>query len=185
MQMDSLDRFSRKLAKFFYWLAGAAIVCMMLLTCVDILLRTCVTVYKSTGWGFLDGIRPIAGTYELVSFMGSVAVAFAMAHTSVEKGHVAVSLLVQLLPRRVQAAVHTVTGTCSFLFFALISWRCAQYAGHMRGTGEVSMTLQLPFYPFVYGIALASTLVCVVLLVEIMTNVSKVLGRQRLGTAPA
>jgi TRAP-type C4-dicarboxylate transport system permease small subunit len=184
MQMNSLERFSHELARIFYWVAGAAIVCMMLLTCTDILLRAAVTVYKSTGWGFLESVRPIAGTYELVCFLGTVAVSFAMAHTSVEKGHVAVSLIVRLLPLRVQAVVRVITGSFSFLFFALISWRSVEYAAHMRETGEVSMTLQLPFYPFVYGIALASALVCLVLLAEMLPKASRAPGRHGLRTSP-
>ncbi|MBW1788984.1 MAG: TRAP transporter small permease [Deltaproteobacteria bacterium] len=172
--MNALDRFSRELSKVLYHVAGASIVFMMLLTCVDVLLRFGVTAYRSTGWGILESVRPIAGTYELVCFMGSVAVAFAMAHTSVEKGHVAVSLLVRLLSRRVQAVIQVITGSFSFILFALISWRSVLYALHLRESGEVSLTLQLPFYPFVFGIAFASAAVCLVLFVDIASGLGKV-----------
>jgi len=172
--MNALDRFSRELSKVLYHVAGASIVFMMLLTCVDVFLRFGVTVYRSTGWEILESVRPIAGTYELVCFMGSVAVAFAMAHTSVEKGHVAVSLLVRLLSRRVQAVIQVITGSFSFILFALISWRSVLYALHLRESGEVSLTLQLPFYPFVFGIAFASAAVCLVLFVDIASGLGKV-----------
>ena len=172
--MNSLEKFSAKLAKVLYHVAGGAIVAMMLLTCVDVLLRFGVTAYRSTRWEILESVRPIAGTYELVCFMGSMAVAFAMAHTSVEKGHVAVSLLVRLLSRRVQAVIQVITGSFSFILFALISWRSVLYALHLRESGEVSLTLQLPFYPFVFGIAFASAAVCLVLFVDIASSLGKV-----------
>jgi TRAP-type C4-dicarboxylate transport system permease small subunit len=172
--MDSIKKFSGQLAKVLYHVAGASIVCMMLLTCADILLRFGVTLYKSTGWDFLASVRPIAGTYELVCFMGAVAVSFAMAHTSVEKGHVAVSLLVRMFPPRLQAIIRVITGSFSFILFALISWRSVLYALHLRESGEVSLTLQLPFYPFVFGIAFAAAAVCLVLFVEIASSLQKV-----------
>ncbi|MBC8457922.1 MAG: hypothetical protein H8D67_08005, partial [Deltaproteobacteria bacterium] len=90
--MNFIDKISKDLAKILYWIAGIAIVIMMLLTCVDIILRLGVTAYHKYHWAFLSPFRPIPGTYELVCFLGAVAVSFAMAHTSVEKGHVAVSL---------------------------------------------------------------------------------------------
>jgi len=172
--MNSLDRFSKKLGKVLYHVAGASIVSMMLLTCADILLRFGVTAYRSTGWEILESVRPIAGTYELVCFMGAVAVAFAMAHTSIEKGHVAVSLLVRMFPQRVQAVIQVITGSFSFILFAMISWRSVLYALHLRESGEVSLTLQLPFYPFVFGIAFASAAVCLALFVEIASSLGRV-----------
>ena len=146
-----------------YLIAGIAIVLMMLLTCADVVLR------------FMR--RPIPGTYELVCFLGAVAVAFAMAHTTVQKGHVAVSLVVRLLPQRIQGLIEMLTGTFGFILFALIAWRSVLYANSLRATGEVSLTLQLPFYPFVYGIGFSATAVCLVLLTDLFKNLIKVCGK--------
>jgi TRAP-type C4-dicarboxylate transport system permease small subunit len=175
--MDFLEKISKGLAKILYWIAGAAIVSMMLLTCADVLLRLVVTAYHKYHLGFLAPFKPIPGTYELVCFMGSVAVAFAMAHTSVEKGHVAVSLLVRLMPPKPQAILGLITTLFGFTFFVLLSWRSVLYANHMREIGEVSLTLQLPFYPFVYGIAFASAAVCLVLIIDLSKHVMQVLGK--------
>jgi len=169
--MNLLDKISKDLAKILYWIAGIAIVSMMFLTCADILLRLCVTAYHKYHWGFLSPFNPIPGTYELVCFLGAVAVSFAMAHTSVERGHVAVSLIVQLLPKRGQALIGTITKSFGFILFALLSWQSIMYANDLRASGEVSLTLQLPFYPFVYGISFAAASVCLVLLVDLFTNI--------------
>jgi TRAP-type C4-dicarboxylate transport system permease small subunit len=162
------------LARILYWIAGIAIVSMMLLTCADVILRLGVTAYHEYNWSILAPFRPIPGTYELVCFLGAVAVSFAMAHTSVEKGHVAVSLVVRLFPQRAQALIETITGIFSFILFALLSWQSVLYANDLRASGEVSLTLELPFYPFVYGIGFAAAAVCLVLLVDIITNIAKV-----------
>lgn len=175
--MSILEETSNHLAKVLYWVAGAAIVSMMLLTCTDVILRLGVTFYHKYHWWFLFPFKPIPGTYELVCFLGSVAVAFAMAHTSVEKGHVSVSLVIRLFPPRIQAIIGSITGIFGFILFALLSWRSVLYANHLREIGEVSLTLQLPFYPFVYGIGFSAAAVCLVLLVELVKNLYVVFGK--------
>jgi len=175
--MDFLEKISKDLARILYWVAGIAIVSMMLLTCADVILRLGVTVYHKYHWFFLSPFKPIPGTYELVCFLGAVAVSFAMAHTSVEKGHVAVSLVVRMFPERIQAIIDSITSSFGFILFALISWRSVLYGNHLRASGEVSLTLQLPFYPFVYGIAFAAAALCLVLFVDLSKNLAKVFGK--------
>jgi len=175
--MAFLDKISKDLARILYWIAGIAIVSMMLLTCADVLLRLAVTLYHRYDLGFLSPFQPIPGTYELVMFMGAVAVSFAMAHTSVEKGHVSVSLIVRLLPQRIQAVIGSITTLFGLILFSLLSWQSVIYANDLRTTGEVSLTLELPFYPFVYGIGFAAAAVCLVLLLELSRNLVKVFGK--------
>lgn len=175
--MVVLEKVVKRIAKAFYILAGTAIVGMMLLTVFDVVMRLCVTLHQRHGWDLLGFFKPVAGTYELVGFFGSMAVAFAMAHTSIKKGHVSVSLLVRMLPQRLQAGLGSLTDLFSLIFFGLIGWRAFVYASHLRSTGEVSLTLQLPFYPFVWGIGLGAFAVCLVLLLDIIRNTAKVLDK--------
>jgi TRAP-type C4-dicarboxylate transport system permease small subunit len=144
-------------------IAAAAIFFMMALTCADVILR----VFR----------MPIPGTYEIVSFMGAVAVSFAIARTSVEKGHVAVSLVVQLLPKRGQAVVEMIIAILGIILFALIAWQSTIYAQDCQQSGEVSLTLQLPFYPIIYGIAFGAIVTCLVLLVDLLNAIASM--RQR------
>jgi TRAP-type C4-dicarboxylate transport system permease small subunit len=139
--------------------AAAAIFFMMALTSADVFLR------------FFR--MPIPGTYEIVSFMGAVAVSFAVAHTSVEKGHVAVDLVVQLFPRRAQAVIESIIAGFGVILFALIAWQSVIYALDCQRSGEVSLTLQMPFYPIIYGVALGAAIECLVLNVDLLNAVSK------------
>jgi len=161
--MNAFEKLANWFAGSAYWVAGGAIVLMMLLTCADVVLR------------FFR--MPIPGTYELVCFLGAVAVAFAMAHTSNEKGHVAVSLVVRLLPNRVQGVVEVLTNAFVLILFILIAWRSALYADTLRASGEVSLTLKMPFYPFVYGIAFSAAAVCLVKITDIYKSFLKVLNK--------
>lgn len=151
------------LVRVMYYIAGAAIMGMMLLTVGDVTLR------------FFR--MPILGAYELVSFMGAVAISFAIAHTSVEKGHVAVSFVVDMLPERVRVLVRSVTGFMALVLFAAISWQSLLYGNELRMSGEVSPTIQVPFYPIVYGIFFATGMVCLVILSDVIENLGKVSGK--------
>ena len=175
--MNPLERAVKRIVRIMYYFAGAAIVGMMLLTCVDVALRLAVTLYAKYGWQVLAPFQPIPGTYELVCFLGSTAAAFAMAHTTVEAGHVAVSILVRLLSERIQAVFQMVTSSLGFILFALISWQSVRYAQQLKELGEVSMTLELPYYPFVYGVAFASFAVCLVLILTVIHEWLKVFDK--------
>ncbi|OQY15774.1 MAG: hypothetical protein B6I32_05735 [Desulfobacterium sp. 4572_20] len=92
--MFSFQKHSLLLARRLDIIAALAIFAMMALTSVDIFLRY-----------FFR--KPIPGTYEIVALLGAVAVSFAMAHTLAVKGHVAVSLIVQMFPKRLQGIVES------------------------------------------------------------------------------
>ncbi len=158
-----IEKAAMRLATIMYWIAGTAITLMMLLTCADVLLR------------YLR--RPIPGAFELVCFLGAVAASFAIAHTSVQKGHVAVSLVVRLLPPRLQSLVGVITTSFGLILFGVLSWQSILFANDLRAAKEVSMTIEVPFYPFVYGISFAAAAACLVLLVELGQHVTKVLGK--------
>jgi TRAP-type C4-dicarboxylate transport system permease small subunit len=163
----------RWIAEYMSFIAGAAIIIMMLLSTADVLLRLGGPLYSELGWRFLSFLQPIPGTYELVSFLGTVAAAFAMAYTSVKGGHVSVSLVTRLLPKRVRIIIQIITNTLALVFFGLLTWRSILYAQELKFYGEVSMTLQLPYYPFVYGVALASFAMSVILITYIINDIKE------------
>ena len=159
--MFSFKSSSLWLARRFDIIAAVAIFSMMALTCADVFLRY-----------FFR--KPIPGTYEIVALLGAVAVSFAMAHTLVEKGHVAVSLIVQMFPKRLQGIVEIFISIFGIILFGLIAWQSILYGVDCQRSGEVSMTLQLPFYPIIYGVALGAGVVCLVLLVDLANAIVKV-----------
>lgn len=161
--MNLYEKSAIGLARYMYYVAGIAIVAMMLLTCADVALR----LFR----------KPIPGTYELVCYLGAVAASFAMAHTSVERGHVAVSFLVDIFPKRIQGVIESLTGLVGISLFAVLAWRSFRYALLLKAGGEVSQTIQLPFYPFVFGLGFASVGVCLVLLVELGRSSRKAVGK--------
>jgi TRAP-type C4-dicarboxylate transport system permease small subunit len=163
----------KKTSEYMSLIAGAAIIIMMLLSTADVLLRLGGPLFAKLEWLRLSFLKPIPGTYELVSFLGTVAAAFALAHTSIKGGHVSVSLMTRLLPERVRNTIRIITNSLALVFFGLLSWRSILYAEELRLCGEVSMTLQLPYYPFIYGVSFASFVMCVVLINYLMNDIKK------------
>jgi TRAP-type C4-dicarboxylate transport system permease small subunit len=134
-------------------MAGCCLVAMMGLTCADVVLR----LFR----------HPILGTYEIVGFLGAATAGFALAYTTLVRGHVAVEVLVIRLSRKTQTLIYLITHLASIGLFALLSWECARFGNDLRTAGEVSLTLELPFFPVLYGIAFASFVVCLVLVVDL------------------
>jgi len=158
-----LEQWVAKAADLFNWVAAAAVAGMMVLTCLDIVLR----LFR----------HPIPGTYEMVGFLGAVFAAFSLGYTSVNRGHIAVDFLVQKLSPRTQNWVDGVNALICSIFFGFLARQCLVYAADLKSFGEVSMTLQMPIYPFVYGIAAGCFLLTLVLGVRFVKNAALVMGR--------
>jgi TRAP-type C4-dicarboxylate transport system permease small subunit len=147
----------------FNYVACAAVIIMMMLTCIDVMLRLF--------W------QPIPGTYELVGFIGTVIVSLALAYTSIERGHIAVELLVERLPKKLQPFIEGINSLIGLALFSLIAWQSTVYAADLKSSGEVSLTLEMPTYPFVFGISIGCGMLCVVLLVEFIQSMRRVMHK--------
>jgi TRAP-type C4-dicarboxylate transport system permease small subunit len=134
------------------YIAGAAVVAMMLLTCADIVMR------------FFG--RPLPGVYDLVGFLGAVSVSFALAYTSVQRGHVAVEILMEKLPQRIQFRLQSIGNLVGAVFFLFLTWQSFLYARELFDSGEVSMTVAMPIHPFVFGMSAGCGLLSLVLIVD-------------------
>lgn len=120
---------------------------------------------------------PIPGGIEMVGFLGVVVAAFAIGYTKIMGGHIQVEFFIMRLPRRAQAIVTAFVSFLGLVLFALLVWQSFEYGRVLQMSGEVSMTQKIPFYPFVYAIALASIPVCLALLVEFMKSLLKAVGK--------
>ena len=143
----------RRFVDFLNLIAGWCLLGMTALTFADVIMR----MFR----------RPILGTYEIVEFLGAAVAAFAMAHTTLQRAHVAVEVVVMRLPPGVQKVIYIITHLLSIFLFVLLAIESVRSGNDFRISGEVSMTLRFPFYPILYGISVASMAVCLVLIVDI------------------
>lgn len=144
----------RELSRFINLIAGIALTFMMSLTVADIILR------------FFR--IPIVGTYELVAFSGAVVIGFAVPLTSWMRGHVYVDFFILRFSQKTRNIINIVTRFLGICLFIMIGWNLISYGMDLRKSGEVSITLQMPFYPVAYGVGVCCFIQCLVLLCDIL-----------------
>ncbi len=130
------------------WVAGAAVMLMVLITTVDVLLRTLYV--------------PLTGAYDLVRIAAAISVAAALPYTTAIKGHVAIEYFFHKLDRRARIVTDALMRFGGMALFALLAWGCVDYGNSLRQKGEVSMTLQLPIFWVPYVLALSCALVVLI-----------------------
>ena len=135
-------------------IAGISLILLMSLTIADVVLR-----------GFN---KPILGAYELVALAGAVAIGFSMPRTALLRAHIYVDFLIATFPRMVRNIFNIATRLLVILLLVLIGWNLFKYAGDLQRSGEVSLTLQLPFYPVAYGIGICCFVQCLVMVCDII-----------------
>jgi len=159
---DATGRFERiatTINKKANWIACGAAAIMMAFVCCDVILRY---------FG-----HPIKGSNDVVQLLSVVLVVFAMGYTQVLKRHAFIVLAVSRLSLRAQGVIASITSILSIGLFVLVTWQSCALAGRTWLSGEVSMTLRLPFYPLMYGLALGCVLMCLVLVVDLRKSLGK------------
>jgi len=131
---------------------------MTLLTCVDV-------VGRKLG-------HPIFGSVELVGFMATLAAALALPYTHHVQGHIGVEIVVKNFSERTQKTFDLFTNILGLVFFLLVTWRMFVYAGTIRASGEVSISLKFPEYLIILAVAV-SFLVFVLTIFEEIVSMSR------------
>jgi len=142
------------ISRFLNVIAGMSLTFLMLLTISDVILRF----FK----------RPIVGAYELVAFSGAVVIGFSLPFTSWVRAHIFVDFFIIKFPKRVRNIFNITTRCIVIVLFFLIGWNLIKYAMDLQKSGEVSLTLQIPFYPVAYGIGISCFIQCLVMFCDIL-----------------
>jgi TRAP-type C4-dicarboxylate transport system permease small subunit len=127
-------------ADFLNRLGAWALFAMMLLTLADVVLRKVFS-------------RGILGALELTEFMMAGVIFFALAQTERLDRNVHMDLVMRRFGPRARTLASMVTRAICFLFCAVITASALVYANAIRTSGEVSLDLWIPKYPFVYAVA--------------------------------
>ena len=135
-------------------IAGVALTVMMGITVTDVILRT---------FG-----KPIPGAFELVALTGAVVAGFAVPFTSWGRGHIYVDVLIQKLPAPLRKTVNLVTRCLGTALFGMTGYNLLIMGRDLHRSGEVSPTMQIPFYPVVYAIGICCFVECLVLVGDIV-----------------
>jgi TRAP-type C4-dicarboxylate transport system permease small subunit len=103
-----------------------------------------------------------------------IAIAFPASLTLILGRHIQVELLITRLSNRTQAVISSFALLLGFGLFVLIILRLYLIGYSFQTSGEQSHSAHIPYYPFAYGIALASIPVCLVYLQKLFSSLKKV-----------
>ncbi|CCO23505.1 TRAP transporter small permease [Maridesulfovibrio hydrothermalis] len=147
-------------------LAGIALTLMIVLACANMLSRAI--------W------VPVKGTFELMGFLGAVTAALSLGFSQLNRSHIAVGLFFRFFPKPVQTFLEAVSGGVSCLFFSFCAIETAKWGMFLVELGEVSETLGIQFYPFVFAVAFGCAAMAFVLLLDIYRTLT---GKEPLSPA--
>jgi len=152
--LGHLEKISHFLNQFLIRLAGCFLGAMILMTCANIFLRIV--------W------VPIRGTYELMGYFGAVATAFAIGYTQMKRGHIAVDIMVTRFSGKTRRFLDGVNHLLCMAFFAVVAYKVAGYGSTLWRTGEITETLRIIYYPFVYCVAIGCLTLSLVFAVDLL-----------------
>ncbi|MBW1767244.1 MAG: TRAP transporter small permease [Deltaproteobacteria bacterium] len=161
---DFLTFIASPAARVLNTIAAGFLAAMMVLTGVDVFLRYIFN-------------RPVTGSYEMTEFMMPIVIAFGLAYCALEKGHVSVQLVTSKLPERAQVVMHIFANLVFLAVFILITWQTLLRAKGMFDTGQTSIVLYIPVFPFVLAVAIGSAALCLVVLRDLFTYLSQVVRK--------
>lgn len=148
--MKYLEKINGFLNKILVVIAGIFLVGMVFLVCTNIVLR---------------GVWvPLKGTFELVGFFGAIVAAFSLGQTQIKGEHIAVDVLINRFPQKIRKPLSGINHLIGAVFFALIAWQTALRGTTLWRVNELSETLRIAYFPFIYGVALGCAVISLVLL---------------------
>jgi TRAP-type C4-dicarboxylate transport system permease small subunit len=158
-----LTRFVHSLSYWAAWVAAFALPAMMLLTCSDVILR------------YLG--HPILGSFEIMRFLGAAVAGLAIAYTQILRGHISIEFIVSRFPPRTQAVIDSIIHLFSLSVFAVLAWQCSAHGTRLWELGQVSDTLQMPYFPFLYLVAFGCAMMSLVLLLDFISSSARLVRK--------
>jgi len=151
-----LERMNRFLTKLLLLIGGITLMGMIFLTCSNIFLRVV--------W------VPIRGTFELMGFFGAIVTAFTLGYTQMRRGHIAVDVLVNHYSKKTRKIINSINYFICMMFFSIATWQIAKWATTLWKTGEITETLRIIHFPFIYGVACGCAVLSLVLLTDLLNS---------------
>ncbi len=158
--IKALEGLTRRLNQVAVILSSVLVFFMMVLTFVDV-----------TGRYF---IRPVLGGHELTYLALAVLVCLGFGSVQLEKGHIAIGVIIDRLSPRVQAAFDAITYLVMVIVLSLMTWQTVVFAN--RTQTAVSGELGLPIYVFVYICAIGIALYALTTLLDLFRSLMKVVN---------
>ena len=136
-------------------IAAIVLTAMMFLIMTDVVLRY---VFNS----------PITGSYEIIQYMLTILISFAVVYCAYKRSHVSVDIVFDLLPSKPQSVVACLGVLIVLILFILIAWENVLYIKETYDQRLTSTILYIPTFPFVASVAVGFVAICLVMFIEFL-----------------
>ncbi|MFC1902010.1 TRAP transporter small permease [Chloroflexota bacterium] len=116
----------------------------------------------------------ILGTVEIVELVVVPMVAFGLGYTAIKRAHISVTLVTSHLSPSLNRILTIITTFLSISILAIITWRSYVVASTKVLPPELSDILEWPVYPMRYIMVLGFTILCLVVLTDLVRAFKKV-----------
>ena len=148
MTTPSTRKKKRSLSTYLSYIGNAALAFMMLLTTTDVL-----------GRYFFNS--PVLGAYEITEYLMLIMVFSYLALAQSQKAHINVDIVFNRLPAWLQRIFERFNHIVCLLVMILVTWKSAQRIAELKSTGEASLLLKIPDYPFAIFLVIGCLVFCI------------------------
>jgi len=142
-----------------YWISGTAIAFIVVLTVCDVILRR----FR----------MPISCTYEIVTFVGAIAIALAIPYSTLIGSQISMEFITDKVSGHWQKILYLTTRCLGLGIFIILTWRLFILGNNFKQIGDVTPILEIPMYPVPYIIGIACITECFVLAHSIFLELAK------------
>ena len=158
--MNIIEKSVNLIARWLNWLAALSVVAVMIIVCVNVLARS------------IFGI-PLKGTVDIVSLLGVLVIGCAISYTQVLKGHVRITLFIDMLPPQARTILACLVDLAGTVLFGILSWQTILFALGTYENGELSEVLRIPITPFAFVVSMGCVSLTMVLLVDLINVLTR------------
>ena len=160
--MDKLGRVIGGAARIIDYVGRIGFFGMMMLVTLNVILRK------------LPWTTSISGAYDYVQLLTASSVAAAIAYTAYERGNIEIEMLMERFSKRIQNIMAAIMSLIVMVFFGLAVRELISLAAKLRAAREVTMSAYVPLYPFLYWIAVAISIMTLVMFYHFARTVVKI-----------
>jgi TRAP-type C4-dicarboxylate transport system permease small subunit len=114
---------------------------------------------------------PYSGTYELVSFLGALVIAFALGYTQKRKDHIVVDILTERFSKQTNRVLSIISYGITMVFFAVVSWQIFVFGMKIWKSGEVSETLKIIYHPFIFSVSVGFAVLSLTIIIDFLKTI--------------
>ena len=143
--------------KSLYFIAGAVLACMIVLTFFDVILR-------NLG-------RPITGSMEFIQYGGSIVFGFSIPYGTMLGAQVIVDILTDKLGSKNRRIIEIVTRCIGILIFLFVAYNFVIYGMDAKRTGERTASFKIPYYPFAFALSFSFLLQSLTIFCDLLKKI--------------